>query len=241
MIPLTETRAARWQRLAIEKFTEAQENQDKIKCRQMYRELYEVATTAESALLAHTDRRKANAPIRKEDDLPDACFRVYAVTSGGKLWKGGHPVPKRDADGKVMRNAHGDVIYRINHTGWYPMDQSGNVIGPPIGHMAFRKKPLAKRTDHWIRLCRPDGPWRRHIDCILTHLLYGSGRVLATDGVHALFEHTTLEGDKRQTEVAFQSLSESYIPTVRKLKSVDSVNRTKEPKKLSSLLLDLLD
>ncbi len=177
--------------------------------RKMYRDLLQDYLHECDAHKVEVSNRKANQPIR--DETPCEHFLSYTVTSGGKLWRW--------------------------NCGWWPMDQQGNIIGPAIGHLAHRKKPKAKPSDAWIRLCRPYGPWRRELHTpFMTHWKYGNGHVLATDGVHAIFEVTALEGVKRKHEVAYSSLSE-----IKEIKTVNSVNKSpKREKTMSSLVMDLI-
>ena len=211
--------------LSYERFSRFIEERNDTKAREMYREVLQELSTAKDALAVVTSKRVKNAAWKNE--VSDDLFEVYAVTSGGRLWKGGH---------RIVRNGR---TY-INHTGWYPMDKSGKITGPPIGHLAFRKLPLAKKGQDWIRLSRPEGPWRRYIDCVLSHVLFGNGKVLATDGVHALFQYTTAAGKLATAEVMFQSLTEIAVPSIRRSPTAKPVNKTPKEPKLSRIALDLL-
>lgn len=197
--------------LSFERFSAFIEDRNDKKCREMYRELLHDLSTAEDALKTHLQTKKAHAAFKNEPT--QEMFQVYAITSGGKLWK--------------------------YNCGWWPMDKSGKVTGPPIGHVEFRKKPLAKKDDHWIRLSRPEGAWRRHIDCVLNHVLFGNGKVLCTDGVHALFQFTSSDGVVKQAEVMFQSLTEIAVTSTRR-SSGKQVNKSPKEKKMSTMALDLL-
>lgn len=210
--------------LSLPRFLELLEQRDWSKISRMYHELYNDYTTLEAANVVQLATRKASQPIREE--VSSTEFPTYAITSGGRLWKNGYNIRR---NGKTYRHS----------CGWQEFDKTGKEIGSPIGHTEFRKKPLAKKTDSWIRLCRPEGTWRRYIDCLLSHELYGNGKVLVTDGHHALFEFTTSEGQTRRVEVIFANLNEVAVPTVRKEKSVNSVKKTREVK-VSANVLDLL-
>lgn len=201
----------------MEQFLNALEVSDLKRVREMFSRQLEVATVAQDALDTLVSKRKAAGNLRHAPNPED--FPVYTMTSGGRLWKW--------------------------NCGWQEFDQSGKSIGQPIGWLEFRKLKPAKKTgdrnrDAWIRLSRPEGPWRRHIDCILNHKLFGNGRVILTDGLHALFEFHTIEGTLRREEVLFNSLTEIATPRPASSKTVNSVNKSKKEVKLSELTLDLL-
>lgn len=212
--------------LSLERFNAVIEDRNFTKARQMYREMFNDLTTAQDALAVTLARRKESKPL--EVEVSESEFPTYAVTSGGRLWKNAQPIHRR---GKTYANA----------CGWQEFDKHGKLIGSPIGHLAFRKKPLGKKSDEWVRLSRPEGTWRRYIDCILNHEFYGNGKVLVTDGHHALFEYHTSDGQRRTVEVIFANLREIAVRTIRKTKeSGKGITKPKEAK-VSALVADLLD
>lgn len=184
--------------------------------RYLFRQAHEVASTNADALAA-LGEKKAHANLKHAPRPED--FPVYHMTSGGRLWRWS--------------------------CGWQEFDKNGKLVGSPIGHLQFRKFKLAKKTgdrekDAWIKMSRPEGPWRRHIDCILNHELFGNGIVTWTDGVHALFKFHTKDGVEKQVEVMFNTLVEIKPITVRKAPSGKPVNKSDKGAKLSLLTLDLL-
>lgn len=203
-------------RVTLEAYDVAREKADYDTMRWLFRQAHETATTLSDAMLA-IQTEKVHSNLRHAPRPED--FPVYTMTSGGKLWKW--------------------------NCGWWPMDKSGKELGPPIGWSEFRKLKVAKKShdrqaNNWLKLSRPDGAWRRHIDCTLSHPLFGNGKVILTDGVHALFEITTAEGNLRRVEVSFSALTEIAVPIPRKAKSVKPVNKSPKEKKMSEMTLDLL-
>lgn len=213
-----------------ERFLDALERRDYDAMHYMYRQALETASVLHDSLVTLTAERRKNKPV-KLNTLDE--FPVYTMTSGGRLWKNGWT---KMVNGKPIHQA----------CGWQEFDKFGHEIGKPIGHMEFRKLKKAKKTgdrvrDNWLRLCRPEGPWRRHIDCILNHPLYGNGKVIMTDGHHALFEFHTVEGTVRREEVIFSNLTEIKVSAPKSTKkSVKSVNKSKTGAEISERWLDLL-
>lgn len=212
-------------------FLEALDARDYERMHHMYRAVSETAMVLENALTTLQREHKASKP-KREDTRED--FPAYTLTSGGRLWKHAQPIVK---NGRTFANA----------CGWQEFDKQGKHIGTPIGHLAFRKLKIAKKTgdhtrDAWMRISRPEGPWRRHIDCILNHPLYGNGIVSLTDGHHAIFNFHTLEGEPRRVEVIFSTLTEVKVPRPPRItKSVKSVNESAAAAKLTAIALDLLN
>jgi len=198
-----------------ERFLDALERRDYDAMHHMYRTLLETTTVLHDAITTLTAERRANKPV-KLSTLEE--FPVYTMTSGGRLWKW--------------------------NCGWQEFNRLGHKIGTPIGHLQFRKLKPAKKTgdrksDAWLRLCRPEGPWRRHIDCVLNHPLFGNGKVVMTDGHHALFEYHTTEGETRRAEVIFNTLQEIKVTPIRKM-SAKPVNKSPKEPKVSALVADFL-
>lgn len=199
----------------------AYDDADPMAKRNMFREVLDYATTASDAMRTLTDNRKPSGHFSEEKENPKD-WPTYSVTSGGKLWKW--------------------------NCGWQQYDKAGNKVGVPIGHSEFRRKPLAKQKDPWLKLSRPDGPWRRHIDAVLVHPLYGNGKVSWTDGMHAFFHFSSKHPEtgvvtEHVKEVTFDSLNEIAVITAHNNRKSESLT-PKEAKvriaKLDSLYLDLL-
>ena len=204
----------------LERFQEFLDDRNLHKVRRMYADLVNEVTRLEDALATIQSTRKAALQEIRHAPKPED-FPVYTMTSGGRLWKW--------------------------NCGWQEFDKLGNHIGQPIGWTAFRKFKLAKKTgdrvkDAWIRLSRPEGPWRRYVDTPLNHRQYGNGKVLLTDGLHALFEYTSEEGTPHRVEVMLSSLTEIAVKVPTNRAKINGVKKSREPKelKLSDFSLDLL-
>lgn len=217
----------------MEKFLAALEVSDFKLVRKMFADQLEAATVAQDALEVHTSKRKHALSEVKHSPLDDE-FPSYVMTSGGRLWK--NAVTIRRPDGSIHRQS----------CGWQEFDKTGKHIGQPIGHLAFRKLKIAKKTgdrkrDAWIKLSRPEGPWRRFIETPMTHPLFKNGKVILTDGIHALFEYQTEDGVTRRAEVQLSSLTEIKVAIPAKpSKRVNKVKSSETACKLTDLTLDLL-
>lgn len=136
--------------------------------------------------------------------------------------------------------------------GWAIIGQDGTATNmTKLGHATFNRSiPRATREDIKSRLgprSRPNGIWRRVLDIPYEHRHTGKiGKVMATDGVHAIFLTNNEHGEKVKIEVMFNNLNEAKpsqkLPTDSRAKVTTTKRKNKTTKHtLDSLGIDLND
>mgnify|MGYP003629868094 CR=1 FL=1 len=134
--------------------------------------------------------------------------------------------------------------------GWFIINSRDGSLRTmnPLGHASFRRNiTLATREDIHLRIgprSRPNGLWRRVIDNPYEHAHTGRiGKIVATDGVHAIFLTRNEAGELYKTEVMFNNLNEckpcTKLPPKTKAKPVKKKPSLKKRADAHALLASL--
>lgn len=162
-----------------------------------------------------------------QSEIPGDHFEVFTITRGGQYWKW--------------------------NCGWWEIDPVTRKVKSktPLGHTAFKRKPLALPNDsRFIKLPRPTGPWRRVVKTAMSHPQFGNVTVNLTDGIIAMITIPALKSacgtfdlmPERKGFCMLENLNEIGTPMVRRFKTEKKVAKAAKPKELrvKKSLLDLL-
>lgn len=128
---------------------------------------------------------------------------------------------------------HWSCGWRLMHRPKGARNYTQHPRSPVFGHTTFRKcisilekhQPEAKEI--LLEVEKPGQPWRRFVGgCLYDHFLYGSVRVRATDGMHAVVEDV----DGNILTVVFDNLAERKLQPELKRAKVEKPKPKKEAK-----------
>lgn len=176
---------------------------------------------------------------------------ALAIDTRGNRWKWNCGWYIVDESGEPKRTRAKPIkkwagLPRLDNGIWKEPGFSGSKQRPdqrqqPLSHTQFRKAvKLLDPTDRKQRevlhgLDRPGRAWRRYVHReVMSHNLFGSVYLLASDGCHAIIE--TQDGDHEK--VCFENLSEKIgVPLSPRSKAVkDAVSNEKKKAVVNSLI-----